>query len=759
MADTQRDVNPSDRGAASRRGRIVRRYFLIFATLIGGAIAISVLLEMTFRFLETRHTLEVEHLLKAELAAMSIENHIESVAEAVRRTARPRQDRITQDFASDLRELLRNVPSIRDVVALSMEGREDVRYSRIGPSVANTQADHGARPYFEAARSGKTYFGPIVFPSDSFEPRMIIAVPIELYPGKIIGVLASDVNVSSVLKFVQEIRAGETGYAYVVSETGALVAHPDLHLVLQRKNLSDLPQVAALRKDDSQHSGIGVYKNLNGQRVLVSHVQIPTVGWTVLVERPLSEAYAPFLMSLARTGGLLLVVVLISISAAVLLARRVVRPIEVLRRGAAELGAGNLDARLALNTGDEFEDLAEDFNRMAGQLRESYSTLERKVEERTHQLEMANLAKSRFLATASHDLRQPLHALGLFVAQLSSLATAEERNRIVERINASVMAMNELFSALLDISKLDAGVMAPRIALCPVSHVFKRIDTTFAETARAKNLSFRIVPTNAWVRTDSVLLERILLNLVSNAVRYTVRGGIVVGCRRRNGYLRLEVYDTGPGIPEDQHKNIYGEFYRLGHPEQDQSGGLGLGLAIVDRLCRLLDHPIELKSTLGKGSRFSVTMPQVTAPMQLPDAPAPVHASMDVVTGKLVVVIDDDPLVLDGMGGLFRSWGCRVASGATENAANIDLARYHRVPDLIVSDYRMSDGQTGIEVIRRLRSTYSTQIPAFLISGDTNPEPLLNARAEGYHLLHKPVEPMALRAMISRLLLPEQTVL
>src|SRR5205085_1978369 len=228
----------------------------------------------------------------------------------------------------------------------------------------------------------------------------------------------------------------------------------------------------------------------------------------------------------------------------------------------------------------------------------------------------------------------------------------------------------------------------------------------------------------------------------SNAVRYTSHGGLVVGCRHRGETVRIEVWDTGGGIPQDEHQKIFGEFYRLGEPERDRRAGLGLGLAIVDRLCRLLDHPITLTSILGRGSRFAVAVPMVAAQAATVERRIPVRARLDKSNGKLVAVIDDDPLVLDGMGGLFRSWGFRAVTGATDRAVLSGLAEHGQPPDLIISDYRLPDGVTGIEVIERLRNEFCIEIPAFLISGDTNPEPLHEAQAGGYHLLHKPVDPM-----------------
>jgi signal transduction histidine kinase/CheY-like chemotaxis protein len=747
-----------ERSAASgtgRRGRLVRRYFLVCATLVGGSLVAGILVEMGFRFQEARQNVEVVHRQMAELAALRIRNYIEEVARAVNLAAHPRnltRGRVSDDYNTDLRELLKNVPAIRNVVALDPVGHEALRQSRIGRSVPNPVADHSAAEYFTAARSGTVYFGPVIFPPDSFEPRIVIAAPIEPFVGEVVGVLAAEVNVRYVWDIVQEIKVGESGYAYVVDGAGSLVAYPDLHLVLQRKNLSDLPQVAALRSPDTGDGAAGVYQNVASQWVLVSHVHIPNVGWTVFVERPLTEVYAPLRASLLRTGGILLLVCVMAVGAAVLLGRRVVGPIEVLRRGAARLEAGELDARLELETGDEFEELAEDFNRMSHRLQDSHATLERKVEERTQQLELANQAKSRFLAAASHDLRQPLHALGLFVAQLHGRMRATERSRVVERIDTALAAMSELFSALLDISKLDAGVLTPEVSEFPIARLLERIESTFAEAAREKKLSLRVVPHDAWVRTDFILLERILFNLVSNAVRYTSRGGLLVGCRRRGAALRIEVWDTGVGIPADQRRNIFGEFYRLGEPDRDRRAGLGLGLAIVERLCRLLDHPIALASTLGKGSCFSVSIPSVARPTEDVKPPAPVDAALDVSHGKLVVVIDDDPLVLEGMRGLFRSWGCRVVTGATDAAALTSLAAFAQPPDLIISDYLLSEGKTGIEAIEHLRTAFGSPIPAFLISGDISPERLREARAGGYHLQHKPVEPMVLRAMLNQLL-------
>ena len=354
----------------------------------------------------------------------------------------------------------------------------------------------------------------------------------------------------------------------------------------------------------------------------------------MFVELPIDEAYAPLYASILRSGALLLAGLALAVITGLYLARRMVVPIRAMREGAARIGRGDFNQRISIKTGDELEALGDQFNSMADQLQESYATLERKVEKRTHQLELANLAKSRFLAAASHDLRQPLHALGLFVGQLRSRAASIDRERIVERIDTAVAEMNELFEALLDISKLDAGVLAPNLTEFPIARLLQRIEATFTETAHEKGLSLRVSPSSAWIRSDIILLERILLNLVSNAVRYTSDGGVIVGCRRRGDRLLIEVWDSGPGIPDNQRQKIFDEFYQLADPDKDRRGGMGLGLAIVDRLRRLLEHPLELTSAVGKGSRFTIVVPMVAARPKIVEALSSPQATIELGEGQ-----------------------------------------------------------------------------------------------------------------------------
>ena len=270
--------------------------------------------------------------------------------------------------------------------------------------------------------------------------------------------------------------------------------------------------------------------------------------------------------------------------------------------------------------------------------------------------------------------------LGLFVEQLRGRVSAVERRQLVERMDAAVTTMDELFAALLDISKLDLGVLVPNISEFSIADALEKIDSTFSGAADKKGITLRTVPSSSWVRSDPILLERILLNLVSNAVRYTTRGGVVVGCRRHGGLLRIEVWDSGAGIPDDQRQNIFAEFCQLAASKTDHHAGLGLGLSIVDRLCRLLEHPIELKSMVGKGSCFAVAVPVATVPARAVEVPDSREPELDAFKGKLIVVIDDDAMVLSSTDGLLRSWGCRVVTAGSGDAALAGLAEHDCAP-------------------------------------------------------------------------------
>lgn len=644
----------------------------------------------------------------------------------------------------DAARLLRQVPAVTEIAIIDDRGREQVRLSRTAMDVIGSGQDRSSDAAVVAALAHKVHYGPVYFRRGS-EPYFTLALAGSRPDA---GVSVAEVNLIHVWDVVSQIKVGARGIAYVVDATGRLVAHPDISLVLRNTDLSGLAQVQAARAGDAARIYDTPATNLDGRLVLAAYAPIAPVGWLAFVEVPRDEAIAPVYASLLSASLILLLALLVAVLTSLVLARQMVKPIRALETSAARIGAGALDHRIDISSGDELEALGRQFNGMAARLQESYATLERRIEERTHDLALANLAKTRFLAVASHDLRQPLHALNLFIAQLRGESDADERKRLVVRIQAAVAAMNELFDALLDMSKLDAGVTAPELADFPIAQLLKRIETTFAAAAREKGIRLRVLSSHASIRSDFVLLERILLNLVSNAVQYTSRGGVVVGCRRRGASLRLDICDSGIGIPADQQRKVFGEFYQLPGSEGAHRRGLGLGLAIVDRLCVLLGHRIELVSTPGRGSRFSVYIP--LAAQQAATSSLAVEAAAAAATGKLVVVIDDDAMVLEAMRGLLRRWGYRAVDARCADLALAGLGG--RRPDLIIADFHLADGSTGIDAIEALRSAAGSPVPAFLLSGDTLPDRLREVGATGYRLLHKPVDPAALRAMLERYL-------
>lgn len=368
---------------------------------------------------------------------------------------------------------------------------------------------------------------------------------------------------------------------------------------------------------------------------------------------------------------------------------------------------------------------------------------------RNELVEQANLDKSRFLAAASHDLRQPIHALGLFVGALRTTILAPEALRLVEQIEASATAMDGLFSALLDISRLDAGVVEVRLQSFAIQPLLDRICRDYLQEARAKSVAVAMQPCSAVVRSDPVLLERILRNLIANAVRYTARGRVVIGCRRSGGAIRVEVWDTGPGIPYAQQDKVFQEYFQLENPERDRAKGLGLGLAIVRRLTDLLGSELVLRSRPGRGSCFSVVAPLASGAPEEGEPPPKRFAGT--IQLPLVLVIDDESAILNGMKLLLTSWGHGVVTAESGEDMLNQLAQCPLRPDLIICDYRLRGGENGIEVIERLRSEYNEPIPAMLITGDTGGDRLAEAQTSGLLLLHKPVSNSKLRAAIANL--------
>ncbi len=382
-------------------------------------------------------------------------------------------------------------------------------------------------------------------------------------------------------------------------------------------------------------------------------------------------------------------------------------------------------------------------------LRFENAALARDLQVQKDSAERASAEKSRFLAAASHDLRQPVHALSLFIGALRERNLDAGARRIVADLDETVLALEELFGDLLDISRLDAGVVEPRCVAVAIQPLLARIIQAHTAEAKAKGLSLRLVPCSAIVHTDPTLLDRIVRNLVSNAVRYTDRGGVLVGCRR-GPRLRVCVIDTGRGIASSDHELIFQEFAQIGNPERDRSKGIGLGLAIVRRLCALLDHPLTLRSQPGRGSMFAISVPLANDQQRI-DWPRATPFSTGDAAGE-ILVIDDEPSIREGMRALLTSWNYSVRTAGSFKQALLLVYQGDTAPNLIICDFRLPGEISGIDTIRQLRGHLRRPIPALLVSGDTGPERLREAAASGLLMLHKPVPRGRLRAAVSHLI-------
>jgi len=732
------------------QSRLFRKYFAFFVLLVGSALLASDLTGLYFSYKEKRAALFELQREKALGAAVLIEQFAADIERQVGWTTLPLADGALEQRYLELLKLLRQVPAITDASWLDTSGREQVRVSRLTMDRIGSGIDRSGEPAFHQPSDGDPYLGPVDFHKET-EPYMTIALSADRERD---GVTLVEVNLKFIWDVVSRIRIGTTGHAYVVDRRGQLISHRDISLVLKKTDFSFLPQVSrALAAGVEPGGGLqdqGAGVDSRGNPVLAAYAAIPELGWIVFVEQPLTEAYAPLYAAVRRTGFLLLVALALAVVASLMLARHIARPIRALQEGAARIGSGAFDHRMEVTTGDELQTLAGELNRMAARLRESYAGLERKVAERTQELELANQAKSRFLRAASHDLRQPMHALGLLVSQLDERAGDPETRRVAKQAGTAVTALQELLDAILDISRLDAGVISPEIKNFAVGTLLARLDTAFAPSASEKGLRWRVVPTRLYVQSDPMLLERILLNLAANAVRYTQRGGVLIGCRRQGELVRITVCDTGVGIAPEQEQAIFQEFYQVANAEGDGRKGLGLGLAIAARLAYLLGCRISVASRPGRGSVFAVEVPRGRQRAALALG-APASGADDSLRGARVLVVDDDSMICVAMQGQLTRWGCEVAVATNGDEAVAALDASDRLPDALLCDYRLPGTETGITVVRRLREVAGAAIPAALISGDTAPESLRAAKASGLPLLAKPVAPAKLRALLEHL--------
>ncbi|MFT7775476.1 ATP-binding protein [Roseateles sp.] len=759
-----------------RLSPLTRRYATRLCGLTLLLLLVSGVVEMGFSYRESMEHIERLQTVQADAAAHEISAYLTGIEGSLRDVAKlPWGER---DFgpAERLQEfyrLMQAVPAIIELRAMDGAGREQLMVSR------NAAARHGSGHTLADADAlkatsqhpllrGRTYF------RDGHMPTMRVAA----YDGQAAVVATVDLRLLG--EIVTRLRPGDEGHAYIVDDADTLIAHSRGTEVLGGVDLSHLESIARARRageTGARLAGLST-RNPRGQAVIVTASPVGETGWLVFVEQPRSEALSPALATLARTLALMGIGGLAALILGIAFARRMAAPIVSLRDATARIVAGQLDsalpARHKKHRHDEVEDLASDFGQMTLRLRELYASLEAKVAERTAQLseardvlaaradeiaslnqqlmsqldelslrkdeaERANAAKTRFLAAASHDLRQPMHSISLLIGVLRTRLGDPAHIDLADKVQSAVTTMENLFGNLLDISKLDAGTVHPHVEDVDLGWLLERAAHTWLPQAQEKGLSLRVRPCRWIVRGDATLLERIVGNLLANAIRYTRSGGVLVGCRHRGEHCELQVWDTGPGIAERHREAIFEEFFRIEAPGTGQEKGLGLGLSIVRRCVHILGYSIAVQSREGRGSVFQVRLPLAAGTAAPHAASATLGTPLQVLDGSFIVVVDDEATNREAVRDALLAAGCHVVVAANGEEALAQLEAHLRTPDLILTDFQLGTSGNGLDVIRRLRDHYDEAIPALVVTANTDARLPGQAAALGAGLLHKPV--------------------
>jgi two-component system, NtrC family, sensor kinase len=609
--------------ALGRQGKLLRKYAVVVGALVGGALILGSVVQLYFTYQESQAAILGKQTVEASKAALRISQFVDVMTAHVKGTLPPPGlgewplDQRRMEFIN----LQRRAVEISDTTFIDRAGREQLSISRLSLNRQGHGVDRSTELEYTTTRGGTPHFSAVEFRARS-EPYFRIAVP----DGKDAGVTVATVNLRFALEPISAINPGKAGHAYVVDSAGRLIAHPDISKVLKFTDLSDLGQVQLALSPSPPRSAMTAV-NDEGRQVLTSWEVIPSTGWVVFVEQPLDEAFAPLTASLWRAGGILAIGLAVSLLASLYLSRRMVEPIEAIRASAGRIGEGALDERIAVRTGDELEDLADEFNEMAARLGESYATLEQKVADRTRalgvamneideknrQLELASRHKSEFLANMSHELRTPLNAIigfsELLLEKMVGTLTPKQ-SEYVRDILASGKHQLALINDVLDLAKVEAGRIELERSMFPVSKAV--IDAVTLVRARATQrgiaLNEQIDPQLGHVEADQRKVKQVLVNLLSNAVKFTPSGGRVgVRAYRENGEVAIAVSDTGPGIAPDEMRLIFREFGQTASARGHE--GTGLGLALAKRIVELHGGRIWVESEAGRGSTFTFTLP------------------------------------------------------------------------------------------------------------------------------------------------------
>lgn len=738
---------------------LFRRYATWLCGLTLTLLTISGATETYFGYRESLEHIKSLQAAQAEGAAREIAGYLATIRTGLLDVAKMpwgRHDFGLQQRREEFYRLMQVAPAIIDLQAFDAQGGEQLHVSkhvvdRISSGLPAEEPELLQKDALASVRMGKAFFRDGLLPT----------IRLSAFDGA--GTVVATVDLRLLGDVVARLKSGSGGVAYVVDAHNTLIAHPRATDVLSQIDLSSAEAVVAARGSASSEPvlirGLST-TDLQQRPVIVTGSAIAGTDWILFMEQQRSEALKPVWATISRTLLLMAGGGVAALVAGIAFARRMAKPILALREATARVAAGDLSTPLHVERDDEIKELAEEFNQMSTRLRDLYGSLEAKVADRTAELsdardvlaaradeltqlkdeaERANAAKTRFLAAASHDLRQPMHSISLLIGVLRVRLSDPGQIDLADKVQASVSTMENLFGNLLDISKLDAGAVHAHIEDVDLGWLLERAAHTWMPQAQEKGLSLRVRPGRWIVRGDATLLERIVGNLLANAIRYTRIGGVLVGCRRRGDHCELQIWDTGPGIAAEHREAIFEEFFRIGAPGTGQEKGLGLGLSIVRRCASLLGYGISVESREGRGSVFKVSLPLAASnrPTPMSDSqPDQLPLSLE---GSFIVVVDDEATNREAVRDALLGAGCHVVAASGADDALKQLQDHLRTPDLILTDFQLGPDGNGLEVIQRLRGHYDEDVPALVVTANTDTGLGAKVTALGAGLLHKPV--------------------
>ena len=761
LAGGQDDPASSEAPVPKTRRRLFTKYVGLFVAVVCVALLSNGIFDVFFYYQEHKTSLIRIQREQAEAAAAKIGQFVKEIESQLGWTTQlPWSAGSIEQRRFDALRLLRQVPAITELAQLDASGKERLRVSRLAMDVVGSGTDFAKEPKFTEAVARKVYYGPVYFRRES-EPYMTLAIA---GTRRDAGVSVAEVNLKLIWDVVSQIKVGERGHAYVVDAQGRLIAHPDISLVLRNTDMSRLAQVSAAQTATGGGASERVQESedIGGRKVLTAYAPVAPLGWLVFVELPATEAYAPLYAALERLALVLLAALGFAVLAGMFLAGRMVGPIQALRAGAERIGGGDLSQQIRIKTGDELEALADQFNVMAGRLKESYAGLEQKVEERTReveeksrQLELASQHKSQFLSSMSHELRTPLNAIiGLTEMMVTNAARfgTEKAAEPLRRVHRAGSHLLGLINQVLDLSKIEAGKLELSPDWVNLTPLINEVVDTARPLAEQNNnrLVVKCQENLGSLTVDPMRLRQILLNLLSNACKFTKQGEVTLLARKlvnEGNWIEFAVSDTGIGMTPEQQAKLFEEFTQADSSTARQYGGTGLGLAITRKLARMMGGDVTLMSEAGKGSTFTVRLPATT------DVPAGAPISSDrgrSTRADCVLVIDDDATARELISDHLKAGGFSVVTAAG-GVEGIKLAKELQ-PTAITLDVMMPD-LDGWSVLAALRQNPElADIPVIMVSIVDDKRRGIALGAAGY--LTKPIDRERLHRLVRRFQAP-----